>query len=405
MKHSNTFKLELTKFCYIPFHGFCIDPQGWLTMCCMDPRKEVIWEMDGKKGGFPRMYERPHIDDVEDLQKWWIDTYEVVWQKYFDKEQHTITPCAKCFSNKNVSLHYSKKRTVKESYDSNMKNGRIKWEFDFIDPKVRWLEYTTSNICNQMCVMCSGRCSTKWLDFDEMFGHPKMKLQKLSASAINKIKKLIPDLSVLVVKGGEPLADMGNMEILEYASEVNPNIDIHMTTNLQGLTKRHIRIFKKFKELTLNVSVDGTHDIYNWIRGGDFNKAVNNMKTLYEETGHRITPSTTVSIYNFFNLEDILDFFHGKDYVRWMHYYNIVSWPRWCSIFYVPNSILRPYLDKYKNFKIKYPRSNAGPLMSVSGQIDKDITQQAEKYTHTMNSIRKFDILDHVPKLKELFNY
>ena len=43
--------------------------------------------------------------------------------------------------------------------------------------------------------------------------------------------------------------------------------------------------------------------------------------------------------------------------------------------------------------------------MSVSGQIDKDITQQAEKYTHNMNSIRKFDILDHVPKLKELFNY
>ena len=135
MKHSNTFKAELTKFCYIPFHGFCIDPQGWLTTCCMDQKldRKVKWEINGKRGGLPRLYKQPHIDDVEDLQKWWINTYEVVWQKYFDNQQHTVTPCAKCFFNKNAPSHYSKKRTVKESYDSNMKSGHIKWEFDFID--------------------------------------------------------------------------------------------------------------------------------------------------------------------------------------------------------------------------------------------------------------------------------
>jgi len=403
MKHSNTFKKELTKFCYIPFHGFCIDPQGWLTMCCMDPRGEIKWQKN-KEETFPRLYKKSHIDDVEDLQEWWVDTYEVVWQKYFDNEQHSITPCVKCF-NKNYTYISSKKKTVKESYDSNLKGGKIKWEFDFIDPKVRWLEFTVSNICNQMCVMCSGRCSTKWLDFDEMFGHSKMKLQKLSTSAMDKIKKLIPDLSVLVVKGGEPLADMANMKLLEYASEVNPDINIKMTTNLQGLTKNHIKIFKKFKELTLNVSVDGTYDIYNWIRGGDFNKAVNNMKTLYEETGHKVATGTAVSIYNFFNLKDILDFFHDKDYVRWMHYYNIVNWPEWCSIFHVPDSILRPYLNKYQYYKFKYPRSNGGNLATITGQTNKDITSLAEKYTSQMNSIRKSDILDYVPELKKLFNY
>lgn len=108
MKHSNTFKKELTKFCYIPFHGFCIDPQGWLTMCCMDPRGEIKWQKN-KEETFPRLYKKSHIDDVEDLQEWWVDTYEVVWQKYFDNEQHSITPCVKCF-NKNYTYISSKKR-------------------------------------------------------------------------------------------------------------------------------------------------------------------------------------------------------------------------------------------------------------------------------------------------------
>ena len=404
MKHSNTFKRELTRFCYIPFHGFCVDPQGWLTMCCMDPRGTAVIYKKNKLESFPRVYKKPHIDDVEDLQEWWLETYEEVWHKYFENEQHSITPCMKCF-NKDYTYITSKKKTVKESYESNLKSGKLKWEFDWINPKVRWLEFTVSNICNQMCVMCSGRCSTKWLDFDEIFGHPKMKLQKLSAGAMDKIKKLIPDLSVLVVKGGEPLADMANMKLLEYASEVNPDINIKMTTNLQGLTKNHIRIFKKFKQLTLNVSVDGTYDIYNWIRGGDFNKAVNNMKTLYEETGHKIATGTAVSIYNFFNLKDILDFFHDKDYVRWMHYYNLVNWPDWCSIFHVPDSILRPYLNKYQYYKYKYPRSNGGNLATITGQANKNIILQAEKYTRQMNSIRKSDILDYVAELKELFNY
>ena len=88
-----------------------------------------------------------------------------------------------------------------------------------------------------------------------------------------------------------------------------------------------------------------------------------------------------------------------------MHYYNIVNWPEWCSIFHVPDSILRPYLNKYQYYKFKYPRSNGGNLATITGQTNKDITSLAEKYTSQMNSIRKSDILDYVPELKKLFNY
>ena len=82
---------QLDKFCYLPFHGFCIDPSGWLSYCCMDNHIEKIKDK-------PRIWNPIHIEDVEDLQTWWEKTYEPVWQIYMKNEQDSINPCFKCFS-------------------------------------------------------------------------------------------------------------------------------------------------------------------------------------------------------------------------------------------------------------------------------------------------------------------
>ena len=102
------------KFCYIPFHGFCITPYGHLSYCCMDYTLENFEHL-------PRVYKPVHIDEVEDLQEWWQKTYEPVWDTYLQDKQHSINPCFKCFGKE-----AEKKRPVKESYDANLKNGLVK---------------------------------------------------------------------------------------------------------------------------------------------------------------------------------------------------------------------------------------------------------------------------------------
>ena len=385
---------QLSNFCYIPFHGFCIDPSGWLSYCCMD---NVNFPSPHKN----RVVKRYHIEEVEDLQKWWETMYEPVWETYIQNKQKSLDPCYKCFS-KNMMKG---KRPVKASYDDNLEKGKIKWEFDFADPKVRFLEYTVSNICNQMCVMCSGRCSTQWHDFDEKFGREQGKLTRISDSAIDKIKKLIPNLSMIFVKGGEPFADAKNLEILEYVAEVNPNCVINMTSNIQSITKKNFKILKKLKNLQIQASIDGIGEVYNWIRGGNFEKTVENAKKIYYESGHQLHPSTTISIYNFFSLDEIVGYFNNKPYVSWQQCYNLVDWPSWASVLYMPEDVFNKAMENNKNLLSKYKKINFGNLFEVENKFDQNVVNQSKKYTETMNGIRGFNITDYVPELKKLFNH
>tara|TARA_A100001388_G_scaffold266650_1_gene239936 strand:+ start:898 stop:2064 length:1167 start_codon:yes stop_codon:yes gene_type:complete len=386
---------QLSNFCYIPFHGFCIDPGGFLSYCCMDN----VTATD--KANTKRVYEPKHIEEVEDLQEWWETAYEPVWETYVKNEQDSLNPCYRCFSKDAMKG----KRPVKASYDDNLKNGKIKWEFDFSSPKVKFLEYTVSNICNQMCVMCSGRCSTQWHDFDEQFGRQKGKLTRISDKSVQKIKKLVPNLNVIFVKGGEPFADTKNMEILEHVAETNPNCLINMTSNIQSISRKHFKILKKLKNLRIHASIDGVDEVYNWIRGGDFKKTVENAEKIYYECGHKIQPATTISIYNFFSLNKIVDYFNNKSYVKWQHCYNVVEWPNWSSIMHFPENIFKKTMACNKNALSKYQNITLGNLFKVENKFDQNVMKQSKKYTETMNSIRGFDITDYVPELKKLFNH
>ncbi len=381
------------KFCYIPFHGFCVNPSGHLSYCCMD------YTLDSSEDR-PRVYKPVHIDEVEDLQEWWQKTYEPVWDTYLQDKQHLINPCFKCFDKEAEN-----KRGVKQSYDSNLKNGLVKWEFDFIKPTVKFLEYTISNICNQMCVMCSGRCSTQWHDYDEQFGRRKGKLTRISNKSIEKIKKLVPNLSVIFVKGGEPFADVKNMEILEYVADVNPNCLILMTSNIQSITKKNFNILKKLKNLRIYASIDGIGEVYNWIRGGNFDNTIENAKKIYYECGHRIEPSTTVTIYNFFSLQKIIEYFNDKPYVRHQQCHNVVEWPNWSSIQYIPKNIFKNTMNNYQKTLTQYEKVEFGNLFELQNKFDKNVMSQSKKYTETMNNIRGFNIIDYVPELKKLFSH
>ena len=387
---------QLNNFCYIPFHGFCIDPSGWLTYCCMDHPKENFLT----RNRF-RTHEPQHIEEIEDLQKWWEETYEPVWQAYMENKQESLYPCYRCFSKDAMKGKWP----VKQSYDHNLKRGKIKWDFDFSNPKVRFLEYTISNICNQMCVMCSGRCSTQWHDFDEQFGRQKGKLTRISNKSIDKIKKLVPNLDVIYVKGGEPFADIKNMEILEHVAETNPDCSIYMTSNIQSITKKNFNILKKLKNVNIHASIDGIYEVYNWIRGGNFDNMVENAKKIYYECGHQIQPSTTITIYNFFSLDKIVKHFNSEPYVKWQQCYNVVDWPAWSSIRHLPQDLFEDTMNYYKETLTEYEGVNLGNLFEVENKFSKDIMSDAKKYTETMNSIRGANITDYVPELKKLFNH
>ena len=386
--------MDFDKNCYLAHHGFTIEPNtGNISFCCMD---HTLWQT--KDRPIPVV----NLRDVDDLQKWWEEEYKKVWEIYEEGKQGSINPCWSCFGDKK-----DKKDTVFASYARNLKSGKIDWKYEKDGKnKIRFIELASSNICNQMCVMCSGKYSNQWHKHDAEFGHGDNKLWRFTDEDYQKILKLIPNLDIIFIKGGDCFADQMHIDLIEKVSELNPNCKVSIATNLQGLRKSHLSFLSKLNETDMIVSVDGIHDMYNWIRGGDFDRVEKNMEMYYEATGNKISLTITISLYNFWALEDIFEYFYDKPYVRWIQCHNYVTYPNWCSTFYLPEKIIEKQLTKYLPMEFKYSRRTTfnqffDPINLHNPDQYKAWLYAVWKYTDKMNKIRGFDILDHVPELKK----
>lgn len=398
--------IDFNKVCYLPFHGITIDSQGLICLCCM----EDISNSSGE-----RFIPRVHIDEVDDLEEYWRSEFPKIWDLHLAGKATTFHPCNLCFDGCQRKAY----NTVQEQYALQLKEGRINWEWDPNNPKIKFLEFTTSNICNQMCIMCSSRHSNKWGKYEKFFGRHDQGLIKMSDISIKKIKKILPNLSEMMLKGGEFFADPTNLDLLEYCAEVNPQCKISSATNMQKITKRHLNVMSKFDRINLSVSIDGTNKIYDWIRGGNFQKTVDNMKRV-QDVGVRVNVNITISIYNFFNLFDIIEYFSHPSLDCHINCKNIVHWPTWCSVYSLPKDVVENQMQKYftimgdaikaNNFRFL---NNLGVPNFFEGELDgyNDILPDWEKikpkvieYTNQMNKIRGFDILDYIPQLKSLIN-
>lgn len=392
--------MDWDKHCYIPYHGITVESNtGALTFCCQDNSDLP----DVVSGG--RLKPAANISDVDDIQEWWADEFQDVWDAYDRGEQGSFYPCNTCFGSKRMNNN-----TVFESYRDNLNAGKYKWKWKRgAENKVRFLELAASNICNQMCVMCSGRHSNQWHDYDHLFqrGHKNYKLWRFNEKDAAKIHKLIPDLDILYMKGGDPLADQMHMDFLRTASETNPDCTINLQTNMQGLRKRDLPMFKKLSNLNPLVSIDGTGDIYNWIRGGDFDKVTKNMELLYRATGIKSQIMITISLYNFWSLEKIFEYFYSKPYTRWIQCHNIVTHPHWCSHLYLPPDIVEDQLINLMPVEFHYGdrttfRDFFDPRNYYKEANYKEWLHKVWTYTNEMNKIRGYDILDHVPELRKI---
>tara|TARA_A100001515_G_scaffold142410_1_gene141159 strand:- start:617 stop:1375 length:759 start_codon:yes stop_codon:yes gene_type:complete len=248
------------------------------------------------------------------------------------------------------------------------------------------------------------------------FGSYNHNLHRLESSDIDKIKKLLPNLDRIDVKGGEPFADKNNFTILEELMKINPTCRIHFCTNFYKVPQTFIDLFKKYNHYPyLSASIDGVYDVYNYVRSTPFNQTIDNIKNWYDQTGKKVSVSTSCSIYTMYNLKEYFDFFENNlldevadiSFSKWVQTPNYVSGVRTLFDFekreYVNNYLndLKPYTKK-KRFKtknlfaldsIKYPTTVENKL-----KLRKDF----RNYTRFMNLERNINIYDLCPELKNI---
>lgn len=173
------------------------------------------------------------------------------------------------------------------------------------------LDIRYSNVCNLKCRTCnpynSSAIQAEYNKLVKVYNISKFHSGQIKQKYKHVFSNIDHNLSRIYFAGGEPLVEEYNLEFLK--TYTNTDTEIIINTNLTVLTNEVIELFKKFRHIILNVSIDGVGEVNDYIRyGSNFSTIQKNLNRVQEFNNIRVTVCYVLNMYNIFNTLDTILF-------------------------------------------------------------------------------------------------
>mgnify|MGYP001242170881 CR=1 FL=1 len=370
------FNVRMTSFCPAFQKSLVIEPNKTVSVCCSD----ITRMLDTK------------LNDVDSLKDFFYNSekYKEVRHASETVALKDFAPCVACHRSENG--FWSEMDTFKT------------WRFPNNDPSevsLKYFEVTTSNICKQSCVMCSPLYSSTHAKLAGKLGS----ISFMNDEDLKKVFEILPDITHLNLKGGEPFADQNNLKILNELYRVNNKmIEITIISNGNDISDKFKKCLSQFDPNVFDISfsLDGLGKLYEWQRGSPFDKSYDTINTFYEETRIPYSIQNTVTVYTWPTLlETYKEYCESFLGLRRVNSSNIVWDPSCMSPGLYPQNYIDEVVEKIMEFDDKYEG-----VYHVKSGLDKIKTERKPKVlkayhnkTNKWNKIRKIKIEDVVPEL------
>jgi hypothetical protein len=238
-------------YCSLAWNHQFIGPGGLCKPCCRFKKEYVLENNDKYDLATSTINEIFHSEFMNDIRA----------NMLIDEP---IEGCKKCYEEEAAGKNESLRQT-------HNKIDEITENIDLRNPKIIFLEFAFSNICNLQCVMCGSYFSTSWIKQDTT-GIMDLTIQhhkKYDLPNLNSIKEVIPDLTFIKFTGGEPLLISKYYDILiERAKHPNfENCSLVFCTNLTFFPSDELLdIWSRCKHVVLSASLDGIENVAEYIR-------------------------------------------------------------------------------------------------------------------------------------------
>lgn len=246
----------------------------------------------------------------------------------------------------------------------------------------------TSNLCNQACVTCTSKYSSKWAEIEKRMS---IKPKPTFYADINELNINYQSARRIELLGGEPLFDSRMFDILQQLINHN-NTDCFISIVTNGsicLSDQHYDLLKKFSDLNICISIDGIGSVFEYMRWpANWETLVQNIDQ-YRTIAKSISVSYTLSSLNAFYYNETVQWFQ-KENLPFNH--NVVINPSWLSLDATPDELKKPLSEKNK-FIAGLLSSNPG--LSLDSYRKKIIEQDTAK---------KIQIVDYMPEVSELLD-
>lgn len=288
-------------FCIMPWTHLHTWPNGNVFPCCLADSRYPIGNL--KENTLEEIW---NSDDLKKIRTQFLKGEKPPVCKRCYMQEDMGTPSFRISSNNQWAHHIDKavETTDEDGTDNNFKLNY--WDFRF------------SNVCNLRCRMCGPELSSSWYaDQIKFYGSSttKQALIHMNDGSLEDIMiyvdRFINDVEEIYFAGGEPfIMDEHYMILEKLIAAGNTKCRIRYNTNFTSLKFKDwdlIELWKPFvadniDNVRVFASLDAIENVAEYSRKGTKWPAVEaNVKRLHEN-GMNVWTSTTVSIFNIFEL-------------------------------------------------------------------------------------------------------
>ena len=415
-------------FCMHPFTGLATREDGAIKICCRS--LPIGW-----------------IQENSLEQVWNNDKMQQVRKQVLCGERPEV--CKPCFDLEDQGVESLRQRhingVIPEARINLYPNALDQLREDYTMPfEFPTMEIKINNLCNLKCRMCNPLDSTSWQDWDQVKPFYEKENNYLVPTISKLVRKpgqyigpfedtnhwwenfeqLLPHFRRVEFAGGEPLMDPYHYRILDMLKPYGKNIEIKYATNgtvlgIKGGRTIH-DYWPYFKSVAVNVSIDGIHDVYNYIRtNSNFDDVEKNIKEIQSIPNvSRVVGAFTAQAANILQISECIDYFlNHMDIVFYSHR---VSYPNCLSAQVLPRELKQLAIERLRNVESKlwtFDKINQSSLLEkVTRQQIKDNINylQAKDQHHLWNDFLEFNrkldesrnqkLLDVIPEFKEYVN-
>jgi hypothetical protein len=281
--------------CLVPWTSIDISPRGNIAPCCK-------YQDDIMKITDNTIEDYVHSEELKTIKEQMLNNE---WP----------SGCVRCKSEEQNNIK-SKRQLDYE---------RWKTEFDDYTEDQGFIiaSIAFGNTCNLKCIMCGPSSSSRWRkEYIDIYGIDKPPLEVIDNSTSDDIYNALPNAIHFDIPGGEPfLSEVDKqLELLQRYVDTGQSreMTLHYTTNAQTYPdEKWWELWSNFKEIDLQLSIDGVNDTYEYIR---YPAKTNLLETNVQKyqckelllDNFRLSVSHTLSAYNVYYLGEFFDWCKRK---------------------------------------------------------------------------------------------
>ena len=335
-------------FCVLPWMHMATSSSGNLRVCCESIHgKNLILKPDGS----PYKIYKDNLKEA-----WHAPLYRRIRRQMLDGQRPDI--CTPCFREEEALLESTRMGYNKKYMFDYEPSETPKWNIKYLDLRL-------GNKCNLRCRMCNPYSShslfKEWEELAKKDLSPlikplneneKKKFKNLSWPEeidFSRLLQYMQYVEEIYLTGGEPLLIKEQYDLLKVIIQTGlaHKITLKYSTNITRYDIKLVKLWKHFRKILLNISIDGFGALNNYIRyPSQWDQLENNIKQMIflneKKFNIFLEIVCTVQMYNITSMRDLLLWVKTQNLGL---QFNILDTPKFLNIRVLPD-VLKKRVEK-----------------------------------------------------------